>query len=107
MGDLPTEPDAKLAMLKRAFEIGKRIGALARVGAPAGPLQVYLAGQPELTVEEGPRRLTARHPGNVRWEVRVGPDGRIEGMGSSGFGPLMEALGIDFSGAPYTAGNGT
>jgi len=106
MTGLPTDPEEKRALLKRGFEIGQRIGELAQVGGLAGPLREYLVAQPELTVELTAGSLIAVYPGDVRWQVSIGADGRIEGMGASGFGPLMAALGIDFSGAPYTAGNG-
>ncbi len=106
MEDLPTDPNAKLAMLKRAYEIGTRIAQLAAVGAPVGPLRAYVAETPELTVEEGSGALILRHAGGVRWQIGIGLDDNVTGLGASGYGPLMTALGTDFSGAPYTPGNG-
>ena len=106
MTDLPTEHSEKLALLNRGFEIGARVAELSWIGAPVGPLRDYLATEPQVEIETSAGHLTAIFAGHVRWQVSLGAEGRIEGTGSSGFGPLMSALGIDFSGAPYSAGDG-
>jgi hypothetical protein len=106
MSDLPTDSAAKRAMLRRGAEIGQQIAALAHIGDLADPLGEYLAAQPDLTIAPTSAGLTAVFAGHVRWQISITTDGRIAGVGSSGFGPLMAALGIDFSGSPYSEGDG-
>ena len=103
---LPGDPGEKLAYLERAAHHGKALRPLLAVGASLEPLEAYVAQQPDLAAERTGDGLRIRYGELVRWDVTLGEDDRIEGYGASGYGPLMEALGIDFSGRPYIAGNG-
>lgn len=104
-GALPGEPAAKLAYLQRGYALGQSLRPLLAAGAALQPVLDYIAAHPELTAERTGRRLAIRYGALVRWDATL-EDGRIAGHGASGFGPLMEALGIDFGGNPYQAGNG-
>ena len=103
---LPDDPAAKLACLERAARHGEGLRPLLVVGAPVGPVAAYVADHPDLAAERDGNTLAIRYGDLVRWNVMLGEGDRIEGHGASGYGRLMEALGIDFSGRPYIAGNG-
>ena len=106
LGVLPGEPGEKLAYLERAARHGEALRPLLAVGATVEPVRVYVAEHPDLAVERAGDGLAIRYGELVRWDVTLGEGDRIEGYGATGYRPLMEALGIDFSGRPYVAGNG-
>ena len=106
LGALPDDPGEKLAYLERAARHGEALRLLLAVGASVEPVRVYVAEHPDLAAERAGGGLAIRYGELVRWNVTLGEGDRIEGYGASGYGPLMEALGIDFSGRPYVAGNG-
>jgi len=103
---LPDDPGEKLAFLERAARHGEALRPLFAIGAAPEPIHAYLAANPDLAVERSASGLAIRYGTLVRWDVTLDQGDRIEGYGASGYGPLMEALGIDFSGRPYIAGNG-
>jgi hypothetical protein len=105
-GALPGDPGEKLAYLERAAHHGEALRSLLAVGGSVEPVYAYVAAHPVLSCERAGADLAIRYGELVRWDVTLGEGDRIEGYGASGYGPLMEALGIDFSGRPYTAGNG-
>jgi len=106
MTDLPKQPAEKLAYLERAAGYGAALRDLLAVGAPAEPVRGYVAAKPDLVAESTGIGLVIRFGDLVRWDVSLDDDDRIAGYGATGYQQLMEALGIDFSGRPYVAGNG-
>jgi hypothetical protein len=103
---LPIDPSEKLAYLERAARHGEALRSLLDVGATVEPVEAYVAEQPDLAAERAGGGLAIRYGEQVRWDVTLGEGDRIEGYSASGYRPLMEALGIDFSGRPYFAGDG-
>lgn len=100
---LPGDPAERLAYLERATAHGEALRPLLATGAPAGPIAAYLADHPDLVGEREGSSLAIRYGEWVRWDVTLGEGDRIEGCSTSGYGPLMAVLGIDFSGRPYSA----
>lgn len=106
MDTLPAVQEDKLEYLQRAVRHGERIANLARPGRPATTLRAYVAAAHDLSiVERDSRRLVMGYGDHVRWTITLDPDEDVLGMIPSGYEPLMAALGIDFSGQPFLAGD--
>ena len=104
--ELPEAHEDKLAYLERAAQHGEALRTLLELGAHAEPIHAYVAANPDLVAEPAAAGFTVRYGSLVRWDVSLDEDDRVEGYGASGYQPLMSALGLDFSGRPYFAGNG-
>jgi hypothetical protein len=100
-----TAPSDKLNCLNTAARHGDAIVARLRIGAPAAALRAYVAEHTDLALEESAARLTIRFGDHVHWIVTRDPDDTVRGWFSSGYGDLIAALGIDFSGAPIAPGS--
>lgn len=109
-GNAPTPPEAmplhqRRALLAAAYGHGQAIAQLAIIGQSDDALAAYVAQHPDISevrVDTGSRLTFAEV---VDWQITLDHGGRILGYSQSGYGPLMERLGIDFSGAPYRPGN--
>ena len=102
---LPTTHDAKLACLNAAAAHGAAIAQHARIGAPAAALRSYLATAPGAGLALGQLpdgSLAIAYLDLVTWTVTLDGAGVVQGIGFSGFDDLMAALGIDFSGLPFS-----
>jgi hypothetical protein len=103
---LPTDPADKLTYLERAARHGDALRAVLAVGAPIEPVLAYVGANPDLAAERAGTRLAVRYGDLVRWDVTLDEDDRVAGYASSGYQPLMAALGVDFKGRLYVEGNG-
>ncbi|MCR2835277.1 hypothetical protein [Parerythrobacter lacustris] len=106
----PNDPNGmalheRRALLATAYAHGQAISQLALVGDNMAAIEAYVGRQQELTVSQAPAGILLTFDDCVWWEITVGAGGTILGTSQSGYTPLMEKLGIDFSGAPYVAGN--
>lgn len=100
---LPTADSDKLAYLQAAARHGAAIGAASRPGSTVAALRAYAAAAPDLALSEPARgRIVLRYGDFVEWDVSVDPNDVVLGCGFSGLDDLMAALGIDFSGKPYS-----
>lgn len=93
------------AWLATAYSHGQAIIQLASIGGNIAALDAYIARQGDLTLRPTPSGIRLTFDDCVWWDITVGEGGMILGTSQSGYTPLMEKLGIDFSGAPYVAGN--
>jgi hypothetical protein len=103
----PRSPEEKLAYLKATAQHGDAITGLIESGAPASVLLDYDAGPVEISAVRAPNFLIVRLGPHVEWKTTLDEDDKAAGYSFSGYGVLMEALGIDFSGRPYVAGDGS
>lgn len=102
MAQLPTSHDSKLAYLLAAAKHGKAINKMLKVGVSAAGLRDYVEQAKELSLTEtDENRIILRFGDLVNWVVTLDQNDAIQGYGFSGYGDLMEELGIDFAGAPY------
>jgi hypothetical protein len=105
MENLPAEQEDKLDYLLQAARHGERIASLARAGRPATTLRAYAAAAHDLAIiERTSRRLVIAYGEHLHWTVTLDPDDEVLGLFPDGYEPLMAALGIDFSGQPFVAG---
>ncbi len=107
---MPHRPDAmpledRKAVLARAYGHGQAIHELAVIGASYAALGRYVAVSDDLAENANEHGKRLSFADVVTWDVTLDNDQTILGFSQSGYGPLMEQLGIDFSGAPYEAGN--
>lgn len=106
MDTLPTIQEDKLDYLLQAAQHGERIVSLARAGRPATTLRAYVAAAHDLSItERTSRRLVIGYGEYLHWTVTLDPDDEVLGLFSGGYEALMAALGTDFSGQPFVAGD--
>jgi hypothetical protein len=97
--------DERKRVLDRAFALGKSITGQAAIGRTYPSLDHYVHMQPDLAEERTPhgvriKYLHAVYDGAVSWDITLDGSGVILGHSQSGYGPLMELMGIDGSGQP-------
>lgn len=107
---LPCDPNGmalhkRRALLATAYAHGQAIVQLAAIGESIAALEAYVARQGDLALSSTPSGIRLTFDDCVWWDITIGESGRILGTSQSGYAPLMEKLGIDFSGASYVAGN--
>lgn len=102
MALLPTSHDDKLDYLLTAAKHGEAINKMLKIGAPAAGLRDYVEQAKDLSLTEtDENRIILRFGDLVNWIITLDQNDAIQGYGFSGYGDLMEELGIDFAGAPY------
>lgn len=97
--------DERRAWLATAYSHGQAIVQLTSIGDNIASLEAYVARQDDLALSPTSLGIRLTFDDCVWWDITVGEGGTILGTSQSGYTPLMEKLGIDFSGAPYVAGN--
>ncbi len=103
-------PDAmtleeKRALLAAAYGHGQAITKLIVIGESDAALNAYVEKSPEIVQSSSEHGTRLTFAELVYWDITLDTDRVVRGYSQSGYHPLMECLGIDFSGAPYVEGD--
>ena len=102
---VPGSMAAKLALLQAAAAWGDRLRPLLVVGSPADRLRDIAASEGGVALTEREDGLSIRFGAHVRWDVVLDDKDMVAGHSASGYGGLIDALGVDFAGRPHVPGD--